>query len=954
MARADWGGGSDYSGIFANLNEIFESRVEAATARAKRQAEEEQAAADADTYDKWKNGLITDDEWLAYIRTRQEESKGDPTEYAEWTKTLREHETGIHDAQTESAFEQGEISIHAIIGYYKTRLEGLEKNSPEYRELASRLSDLTENRDSEEIYDQAEAIIDRIERGQSTYQELLSFYQNKIGTLNPNSDLYRQVKREIGSIRDIVDAVGARSGGGGGGGGGSRRSGGGRSGGGSGFGNDGKGGVSADMMAEINDLIVTYRRGGSLYDPTAPDPVMRYQQYNVVETVDDLNDALENDRDTIQALVEYERDNPGAQFLVDQWGNQYPNTPAFKHQLDDMMVRTFEQKWALKFLDGDPDANKELLRLGTYINEHMQRHNTDNIRPAWEKQTKTAMAAVQSAAMSGDPDRQMAAYRTASRLVNTFVDDYTKKTTFSRANEITEEDDTPIARVKKTKTALPREVLPDTDLQEEMQWFSGFFSAAAGRGLEDPDSILQALSDLVDQRPENIAWTKDDLEKIVAGDPSDNTKMGIIETYDAAVGLRTGTWQYYAEGPIVRPRPVQDIEAAKQEAESDGSRLVATFDRGKIVWRPIEPPDRQETVWVYGGDDEKSGQPVPAGVIDAMGLEELNRNMLSGKFERVQSSAVQPWGKVTMSDGKVWYVDPVTNLFYKRMPVQYKYDKTGNLIYNDATGSPEYKYEPFAHVKGVAAPFAGMTSKQAQQLLEQAQMSGIIDPSQFFTRDENGDAQFDNPILEGMYWSQADEIAKEAYSKQARMKAFSERSARNVRRERRIGEQPTVRTTARNRPKAEVEDLAWEKRMLMAHRAETENFREQARLSALAPEQENPAQSVEQFASSIGINIGGRDKLNNRQTESLDRFRQQEGATPMARPTAKLPPVKMAPVSKPAAELPALALPMANSVEMIDKRNPPPLPKPPTAAPKPAARKAPPKKIATTRKPVIR
>lgn len=932
MARADWGGQADYSGVFANLNQLFESRVEAATARAKRQAEEERAAMDSDTYDKWKNGLITDEEWLTYIRTRLEESKGDPQEEAEWTKTLREHETGIRDAQTESAFEQGDISIHAIIGYYRDRLAGVEKNSPEYRELASRLSDLTENRDSEEIYDQAEAIIDRIERGNGSYQELLAFYQSKLATLNPNSDLYRQVKREIGSVRDMVDAVVGRSGGGGGGSG--RRSGGGS--GRSGFGQDGEGTITPDMEAEINELITTYRRGGSLYDPTAPDPVMRYQQYNVIETVDDMNAALENDRDTIQALVEYERDNPGAKFLIDQWGNQYPNNPEFLRSLDNMMIRTFEQKWGLKFLDGDPDANKELLRLGTYISDHMQRHNSDNIRPVWDKQVKNAMAVVQSAAMSGDPDKQMVAYREAARIVNKFVDDVTTKTTFSRANEITEKDDTPVARVRKTKNPLTREVLPDKDLQEEMTWFNDFFGAVAGRNLDSPDAILGALSDLVDNRPESIAWSKDELEKIVAGDPADGTRMGVIETYDAAIGLRTGAWQYYAEGPIMRPRRIEDIDAARQEAEAEGSRLVATFDRGKVVWRPVEPPDRIESIWV-----DKDGNTVSAATIDSMGLSELNQKQLTGELQRVQSPAAQPWGKVTMSNGQVWYIDPVTNLFYKRMPVKYKYDKTGNIIINESTGMPEYAVEPFAHAMGVAAPFAGMNSKQAQKLLEQAQMNGIIDVSQFFTRDENGDPQFENPLFEGMYWSQADQIAAEAHAKSYAMRLQAYKDSKKKDSGNRV-----MSGIPKNRPRAEQDDLAWEKRMLMAHRAETENFRAQARLAATAPVDEGPvAQSVEQFASGLGIKIGGRENLSAPQQKSLDRFRQTEGRSPLA----KMPPIQMAPVQKP-----DLALPMANSVEMID-RQAPALPPPKFSDPKITSKpKAPAPKKATNRKPVIR
>lgn len=912
MARADWGGGADYSGVFANIAEIWQNRVESATNRAIRQADEEQAALDADTYDKWKNGMLTDEEWLDYIETRVEESKGDPQEHAEWVKMQREHETGIRDSQAEASYENGEISVHAIIGYYKDRLNGLEKNSPEYREVQSRLNNYVETRDSDQIYDEAEAIIDRIERGRGTYTELLSYYQNKLKTLNPNSALYKQVKREINSVRDIVDAVGARSGGGGGGGSG-RRSGGSGSGG---------GGASAEVTAQINELIVSSRRGGSLYNPTAPDPILQTAQYMNIESVEDLEMALESDRDRIQYLIEYERDNPSATVLVDQWGNQYEKTPEFLHALDDMMIRTFEQKWALKWIDGDADgASKELLRMGSYIGDHMQRHNSADMKPAWDKQVQSAMALVNSASMIGDPAKQQSMYREASRMVDRFVVNANNEVTRTqkRGAVNVEGEKRATFRQNVSVEARAREELADAKLQSEMAWMSEFLAAAGGRAGADGDSVHAALSDVIDRRPEGLKFTQSDLEDIALGDPNTG-RMGVIETYDAAQGLLDGTWVWFGDGAHVRPVPIETVNSMQQQLGAENRKLVPTFEKGKVVYRTTEPPDRPFTVWV-----DEDGVPISPVKLQNMEKFELENARARGEIQ--EREFAPGWERVTMSDGKQWYIDPSTGLFYKTMPIQYQTDPTGRLLIDDITGEPTYRFEPFAHARGVVAPFAGMSPAQAQQLVREAESMGIINPENYFVRDENGNSIWDNPILEGMYWSQSDAIAEEAMRR-------SRLNARGTLRKRgREPEGPPLPANfLRNRSVTEKNELAWNKRMAMVHKAEKDSFREDARLSSMAEPDNATATSPTEFASSLGIRIGGREELSARQVQSFDRFKQQEGRMPAVKPpTPKLPPAKLAPLSDPKIRempKPPLPDPMANSQEAVKakKKVPPPPP----------------------------
>ena len=117
MSRADWGGGGDLSGLFGSLVNEYQNRVEAATKREIADAEAEQKVNDAEKYDQWKNGLITDEAWLAYIQERvtTTASDVDKTDHENWVTMLREHTQAISDSQTEQGFSEGTVSIHRII-----------------------------------------------------------------------------------------------------------------------------------------------------------------------------------------------------------------------------------------------------------------------------------------------------------------------------------------------------------------------------------------------------------------------------------------------------------------------------------------------------------------------------------------------------------------------------------------------------------------------------------------------------------------------------------------------------------------------------------------------------------------------------------------------------------------------------------------------------------------------
>lgn len=144
MPRVNWGSQQDLSGLFGGLAQQYENRIEDETQRALKRSQADQDAKDADVYSKWKNGEISDEEWLDYIRQRIEESRGDPAEFEKWNDTLREHAGAIADAQIETQFSLGKVTLGALLAHYQKRMKGIEQNSPAYRDLAQRYAQLSD------------------------------------------------------------------------------------------------------------------------------------------------------------------------------------------------------------------------------------------------------------------------------------------------------------------------------------------------------------------------------------------------------------------------------------------------------------------------------------------------------------------------------------------------------------------------------------------------------------------------------------------------------------------------------------------------------------------------------------------------------------------------------------------------------------------------------------------
>jgi cell fate (sporulation/competence/biofilm development) regulator YlbF (YheA/YmcA/DUF963 family) len=169
--------------------------------RQNRQAE--QNAADQDAFDRWQNGLMDDQTWLAYIATRISQTASDPTQHQKWVTAQRKYVSQIADNQAEFAYQNGG-DIGSLIGYYTAKLGRLDTGSQEYRNVQLRVNDLMDKRAANDINDGSERIQNQIADGTATYADLLRFYREHLSALRPSSDLYKQVTTEMDKVNDTI------------------------------------------------------------------------------------------------------------------------------------------------------------------------------------------------------------------------------------------------------------------------------------------------------------------------------------------------------------------------------------------------------------------------------------------------------------------------------------------------------------------------------------------------------------------------------------------------------------------------------------------------------------------------------------------------------------------------------------------------------------------------------
>lgn len=701
MGMADWGGGVDYSGLFKGLADQFQNEVDRAIAEGKARTEEEQAADDAEKYDQWKNGLISDGEWLMYLHKRVRQTEGDPKEHQYWVQTLREHETSIEDARLETAYSLGRISIHKLIAHYQGRMKDVKKNSPAYREAASRFSQLVQYRDQ----------------------------------------------------------TGGGSGGSSGGG-----SGGGRSGG----SYWPKGFKPADTGSGAAAGGKGKGKGGN--DQYPVDPINQISGFHGYQ---DYMQGLFGDLDRIDAINDQLDANPSAKSVTDPLtGETFAVTPDFLHAMDSQYLHTQDLIASAKWADGDKDGATQALKYrGSYIASTMQKHNSELVKPVWDEQVNTFLAGITAASAIEDPEERARAYaqlaapvkKTADRIQYASVSE--KRVTRQAAPDVGSTEKT--ARITRD---LPDQLRVDTDMQLDIDSMLKFVDIFGDPNMSVEQRAALA-SDLIDNRPEGFPLTESQIQEYLDGN-SQTGLIGGMETHVTRQGLLDGTHVFFHDGNAMRVMTPEEVTQASNanagDTKGEHINVVATWQRvnGRTVrvFEQIHPTESDffAYAWTSAADTDKqklAGTYVPSSQIDSMSKGQFDAALRGGLIEQVP---VQPgWRSAVMPDGKTWYQDPETNLWYQDiMPIVNQFDRTGGVMVGD-DGKVDFKFTSYASAGGVFQPFSGMSPQEAQRLVEGDVAAGLLDPSNYGSRDETGDAQYGAPDVAGMYWDPRDHIQED-------------------------------------------------------------------------------------------------------------------------------------------------------------------------------------------------
>lgn len=739
MPIRDWGGGRELSGLFEGLTDQFLSTVEAAKNRQIRQSKEDQAAEDAETYDKWINGMLSDEEWLAYMQRRMDESVGDKQEHQQWVEAFNKHSRAIEDGQIEAAYQAGDISIHDLIAHYNTRMSSSEINSPEHRELQDRYYTLVDQRDADYIDQQSMVIVDKIERGQASYGELLNFYEGMLSKVRSSSPLRSQIQRQIVNIRQVVDGVTGGRGGSGGGGG------------------RGSGGTGpAESIAIANDKITEMYRLGNVFVPTG-DSVVRsvFDMFDIENTEDSILKGMEADSRYIEEMMADWKENPNDTVLRTLFGQNLPNTPETRWMIHNQAIATYDMRAAMLNAMGKPDdAALVQGHRDDYVEDIMQADNSIAAETMWAVNREVFNQSVNLAASVTEPNIAMDMYRRAGK-------------TFSQSAQ---------RFIGTSNRALPEFKLDD-DMLGQLDFANQLGQLFENAQSMAPEEILTQASMLVDTRPEGFWLDASQITNLI-GNVDGATGSGLVgqvaakEGYRATEDLRAGRpaevepWVYVARPGESSPRLVKQSQAAAYLGIEDGDWMAQTRpfaervnirERPVIVYRAMEAmPSPQwfrdaKGRWVTGEQAKEIG-------LDPFAIAEEG-------WTREEIPQLAGWRQVTDGDGKTWFVDPADGQIYEKLPFRAgilgaNFDPA-DLVGRDGKLKLDRVQGAAGLVMGVGR---GVSLKWAQNLAMDAVMSGEIDLEQYHPRDiGSGKVDFGTltPFdVEGMFWSPADKALR--------------------------------------------------------------------------------------------------------------------------------------------------------------------------------------------------
>jgi hypothetical protein len=708
MPRANWGSTQDLSGLFGGLQNEFENRLESETQRALQRAQSDQDAKDQDAYSKWKNGQMSDEDWLDYIRQRVKDSAGDPAELEKWKDTLRQNEGAISDAQIETQFTLGKVTIGALMAHYQKRMRGVEKNSPAYRDLAQRYAQLS------------------------------------------------QAGASVGG--------GYRSGGGGGRRSSGRSSSGGSGGSGgagtdrmptttaSGFDITGPDVITPDSVLTgveddkdyINDLEADAQRFKSIYTFIKNNPdASTFTDARTGETFPlDKETLLALDKqnlrnNNLRAAYWFSQgnDDKGTAALDDSVYFTSTVMPAHNTMMTDDLRSEFQQgvvdKLMAASLNPDPQA-----RMTEYAK--LAKAAADFNKNVYTNTQVVGKTKILKGADAAGVQGMETVTRQSSKAIEEMPDADTRAVDFGfqRALEIMADPSIPPEQVSSELNDIfekaPKIGKGGTSMSLETL-LEG--SAGGDGGTNDlPEGYVGPLQ------------TRTQLMGLVNADnPEYDGPRYVFAMQDGQTKVVEAqmTISHQAGGaavPTLRPKGADENSAVMTRQRIGGQDYT--------VWAQVEPVDdpayavyRLQKDQVIAGKKYDAGELVPSSVISKIGMSSLRTMERNGAVQR--ESTVEG---IQMPDGTTWYRDPEGGLFYRgKLPATTNSDGlTGGLHVNDDGEVDPPNFSSFA--SGVIAPFDGSISQREMQgWIEQEMLNGHINPEDYRARDAGGQLD-DGPL----------------------------------------------------------------------------------------------------------------------------------------------------------------------------------------------------------------
>jgi hypothetical protein len=170
---------------------------------------------DAEVYQDYQMRRISGQAFLAYIRQRRDSFDPASPDWADWnrrledaTQRVRQDELARQDTAFFNAYREGKVSDADYLRYLQRRIDEMDPDDPDRPVWEHRLRQAAFSIAEDQLrFD--------VERGKRPVADLIRFYENYRRGLNPNSAEWRQITRQIDSLRGRVAGGGRRGGGGG-------------------------------------------------------------------------------------------------------------------------------------------------------------------------------------------------------------------------------------------------------------------------------------------------------------------------------------------------------------------------------------------------------------------------------------------------------------------------------------------------------------------------------------------------------------------------------------------------------------------------------------------------------------------------------------------------------------------------------------------------------------------